>query len=150
MPISVPFNSLTGKQEVHAANSAGSLPLLIPNIWFQNKRRKKGQNEIVIFSLTSRVRFCIVYPFFFHSPVSVMAASMSYGIRAWPLLARIAWPHLFAAAVLQAVSRHRTSYSCHQTLLLSENSSPSYSLTLSCAFVGTAGRVILYPVNSQK
>jgi len=81
MPISVPFHSLSEKQEVRAAHSAGSLSLLIPNIWFQSKG-KKELNDIFIFNLTPKVRFCMVYACFFHSAEFVLAASVSYGIRA--------------------------------------------------------------------
>lgn len=148
MPISVPFHSLTEKQEVRAANSVGSFSLLNPNIWFQRRKKKTEWNCHVQFNTQGVILLDLSLAF----PLRWVCAGCQHVLWHKGLVCP-SWnchPHLFAAAVLQVVSRHKTSCSCLQNLLPSEITSPSYSLTVSCALVKTPGTVILYPVNSQK
>lgn len=129
------FTAWTEKQEVRAANCAGGLSFLIPNICFQSKRRGGlggKQNEIVIFSLTPKVRFCIVYPWFSHCAGSVLAASMSYGTRTCGL--SLVSPSWNCPSSPLCCSSSPDGFKAQGKLLLPPNSSPLWNFILFLQF----------------
>lgn len=116
VPISLAFHSLTEKQ-VCAANSAGILSQSQTSAFKAREKKTNAEcNYCILFK--SQGEICVVYPCFFSIVLCLCYCQHVLWPRSWSFLTGIDKnPRIFAAWVLQVVSKNRTSCSCLQTSL---------------------------------